>query len=900
MVIASFNCEGMDDMTVKNLIIEISDNHEKNIILCLQETWRYKLSKVFEDMIRDKYTYIHESAMDSSVPRKRGRPYGGICTIISKNILYKEIYREARCISIILQDYDILLHNVYMPFNDSSKTIAENVDTYMQALSHISASQELGAGVNSCIIAGDVNVAPSDSTQRADLLKELFDENALVACDLQHYQAGEFSHNRSGRLIDRVVATEDLLQSLSYVHIKKQFMSSDHFPVIAEFNLNKVPPPHEDVPIASKLNWKKAGEKSLESYSKLAQKLCRVSLAKFQQKEIDGPQFYDETVRNLQLAANTCIPKYKKYENHQRHNVPLWRERMASFKSNVDFWLQTQFVQGGPHHCSQFVRLQLRLARSQFRRQLRILRREISDNVADHITIHNCHRVMFGKTKVTTPHIINGHNRDAQPAMWRTHYKSTFKAEDTRYTGNLFQGKYFDHCEISNTSLFNLNEINSAIDCIDTNKSYKMHYHWKSLHSPDHAAKVCLLEIFNCWSFGVVGDSVSEDWSLFDTNLTPIPKNGKKKLSDLKSWRPISIGTSENWILEKIFLARLLPFLGTSDFQFGYKEKHSASHAIELVRILERSNDCHVCMLDASAAFDTLSWCRIRDQLVKRCIPPYLVKLCLSQLISNRISVCNTTFIYPRVGIKQGGVLSGRYFSACYDDLIDMLKRTGSGFILLSLNGKRIFLQIIVYADDILLISRSPFGLKLLIDVTYEFSMLYNDLKFNKSKSFILRLGTNRKPPVSIMGIPVSECQEYLGVLIGRRADVQRFAAAKLFTKANVMAKENKELSRCSLPVKNLVVKSYGNVYSLETMLTVESRLRHAHRYLTQSVHKNWRSFADLPGPNIRSRRLYTVYELDSLEVLHRIRRNNFLIQAESSENAVIRVIIGSLPRITV
>ena len=427
-----------------------------------------------------------------------------------------------------------------------------------------------------------------------------------------------------------------------------------------------------------------------------------------------------------------------------------------------------------------------------------------------------------------------------------------------------------------------------------------MHYHWKSLLTYNHSAKICLMETFNCWASDIITSKPAKTWGLFDTSLSPIPKNGKKKLSELKSWRPISIGTSENWILEKIFLARLLPFLGTSDFQFGYKEKHSASHAIELVRILERSNDCHVCMLDASSAFDTLSWYRIRDQLIKRNIPPYLIKLCISQLTSNRISVCHTSFIYPRVGVKQGGILSGRYFSICYDDLIDMLRKAGSGVILISFNNKRIFLQIIVYADDIMLISRSPYGLKQLIDITFQFSLLYNDITFNPGKSYILRLGTDRKPPVSVRGIPVTYAHEYLGVTIGTKADPQRFAAGKLFTKANIMAKENKELYRCSRPVKNLVVKSYGNVYALETFLNVGSHLRQAHRYLTQAVHKDWRSFADLPGPNIRSRRLYTVYELDSLEVLHRKRRNNFLIKAECSENTVIRDIIGCLPRITV
>ena len=91
-----------------------------------------------------------------------------------------------------------------------------------------------------------------------------------------------------------------------------------------------------------------------------------------------------------------------------------------------------------------------------------------------------------------------------------------------------------------------------------------------------------------------------------------------------------------------------------------------------------------------------------------------------------------------------------------------------------------------------------------------------------------------------------------------------------------------------------------GNVYSIENFLSVDSRVRQAHRYMTKKVHTDWRQYADLDGPNIRSRRLYCVYDLDSLEVIHRFRRNNFLLKASVHNNAIIRDVIGNLDRITV
>ena len=384
------------------------------------------------------------------------------------------------------------------------------------------------------------------------------------------------------------------------------------------------------------------------------------------------------------------------------------------------------------------------------------------------------------------------------------------------------------------------------------------------------------------------------------TNLRTLPKKDKKDMSLKKSWRPISIGTSENWILEKILLSRLQPYLHTKDCQFGYKQKHSTAHAIEIIRVIERNYDAHACLLDASAAFDRISWKRVKDQLVKRKVPIPLIKVVMTQLFSTKISVCGTITFFPRGGVKQGGVLSGYLFAACYDDLVIELETTGAGILIQTFSSNQIFIFVIIYADDVFLISTSPHGLRRLIEKAFSFASQYGDICFNASKSFILRLGKHRKPAISICNIPTSECQEYLGVNIGRAANQEKIATSYLYKNANVLLAQNRELHKCNISVKNVSVYCYGNIYSIENFLSVGPRVRQAHRYLTRSVHTDWRNFADLPGPNITSRCLYTTFYLDSLEVIHRRRRNNFLIAAETHANSIISSIIGNLPRITV
>ena len=303
--------------------------------------------------------------------------------------------------------------------------------------------------------------------------------------------------------------------------------------------------------------------------------------------------------------------------------------------------------------------------------------------------------------------------------------------------------------------------------------------------------------------------------------------------------------------------------------------------------------------LDASLTFDKLSWQRIKDQLVKRKVPSTLIKLSMIQLFSTKISVCNTVIFFPRTGVKQGGVLSGIIFSMCYDDHVDALENTSASILISCTNNRFKLICVIIYADDVLLVAASPYGLRCLIKEVFIFANRYCDISFNPSKSCILRLGRSRKPPVSVCNIPTGDFYTYLGFDIGRASNPQRVATAKLYKNANVLFAQNSDLKKCSIAVKNVCIYSYGNVYGIENLLCVDAPLRQAHRYMTKHVHCDWAQYADLNGPNIRSRRLYSVYNLDSLEVIHRKRRNTFLLKASVHSNCLIADVIGNVNRIT-
>lgn len=94
--------------------------------------------------------------------------------------------------------------------------------------------------------------------------------------------------------------------------------------------------------------------------------------------------------------------------------------------------------------------------------------------------------------------------------------------------------------------------------------------------------------------------------------------------------------------------------------------------------------------------------------------------------------VCRTIAFFPRTGGNQGGVLSRRLFSICYDDLVNILYATGSGILFKDSNQKFVFICVLIYADDILLIAKSPYGLLLLIQKSLSFANVHGDIVFKR------------------------------------------------------------------------------------------------------------------------------------------------------------------------
>jgi len=141
----------------------------------------------------------------------------------------------------------------------------------------------------------------------------------------------------------------------------------------------------------------------------------------------------------------------------------------------------------------------------------------------------------------------------------------------------------------------------------------------------------------------------------------------------------------------------------------------------------------------SSNAFDKVLHSGLLKKLLNKNMP-----LSLVGLLNNWYSRLCCSVKYNRVirerfkalcGFCQGGVLSPYLFALYVDDLADNLRFSGYG-----LHVGSLFVGCIFYADDIVLLSPTCFGLQQLLNICEQFASNWY-IKFNTDKSQLITFG---------------------------------------------------------------------------------------------------------------------------------------------------------------
>ena len=491
----------------------------------------------------------------------------------------------------------------------------------------------------------------------------------------------------------------------------------------------------------------------------------------------------------IMQAANNAMDKHIPHTGDRKPNViPGWDVEMDCARPSSLFWHDIWNDCG--REKSGIIYDIMKKNRSIYHYKLRALR-----------------KIKHSKTKQS---VSRGMLRNSPTTYWKStrairknNYNSTQVVDGTSgdaNIANLFRGKYvslFNSVESTDDELTELNEhikpaIASKCDCSDTTGD-KNHCH--EIRSSDVSNAIVKMKSDKISDNGLVYSNnfiygtnlLHKCLSILFTsmihhgfapqaficaNIIPIPKSAKGALTCSDKYRSIAISSVIGKILDHIIIDRQSEFLKTSDYQCGFKPKSStilcSTMVNETIQYYTENGGkrVYVLLLDATKAFDKVSFKVLFDLLLDKNVCPKIVQL-LYFMYTNQL--CHVKWggeksaSFPiSNGVKQGGVISPLLFSLYVDELFLLLKKSGLGCHVGST-----YAGAFGYADDIALIAPSLSSLKQMMKICENFAKAHN-IVFNSSKTKLLCYNKDPQtviPPIYLNGEQVSvvEHEKHLG-----------------------------------------------------------------------------------------------------------------------------------------
>ena len=193
-------------------------------------------------------------------------------------------------------------------------------------------------------------------------------------------------------------------------------------------------------------------------------------------------------------------------------------------------------------------------------------------------------------------------------------------------------------------------------------------------------------------------------------------------------------------------------------------------------------------------------------------------------------------FFKTTVGVRQGGVISPKLFSIYVESLIPDIERCEAGVAIGTVN-----VDVLLYADDVVLVSHTREGLQSMLNVVSEFGT-NNDTIFNPSKTIFMIFNKSRMNMndlvIKLNGTPIVQAKQvkYLGYIITDNGTMtQHIKKRKSITVAMISTLRSQGLLDCTVNIRTkiLVFKSFVRatlLYGAENILITDNIINEIRR----------------------------------------------------------------------
>ena len=788
--IVSYNMHGFNQgfSTIRDFCLK----NDKPDMFLVQEHWlidcnMYKFPQLFDDYFCFGHPALHSASNTFNV----GRPAGGIAFLVSNEL---KQYCQTICSTsnyLVVKLFNYVIVNLYLPCSGSSDRLLI-ID---EILNDIAAFIEDSDDDCVLLMGGDFNCDLDSNSDAANAINEFAQTYNLQRADqIAGFRANtyvNFALNCSSCL-DYFLISESL-RVVNFSIIDEGSNLSDHLPLIIQCSY-EAGPRKKGVSNSRKqethkyLRWDHA---DLAGYYALTgnnlQGLLQELISFSQRNNVSSCEYhsfieyiYSGIVSILCDSAKLTVPTRSK--NFYKF---WWNEELDCLKeesiSSHRLWLDAGSPRCGP------IASKARACKMLYKKRIREYQKQetmsYTNDLHEALILKNgnafwkCWRGKFEQNRSNVMQ-VDGVTDDSMIATkFMQHFSACCSALTESGSERLaevynthrqsYQGMPFD-----NSFSLDVELIDSSIRTLKRGKAAGLDglsaEHLLNCHPAINSLLYRLFNLMMRSHYVPLGFGLSY--------TIPLPKSNASCLSKsltTDDFRGISISPVISKVYEKCILDRYEQFLITSDSQFGFKQGLGCSQAIHSVmnivnNFTSNGSTINLCALGLSKAFDRMSHYGLFTKLMDRMVPnDFLATL------EYWFSICKTCvrwgnayseFSQLKCGVRQGGVLSPYLFAVFIDDVVKTVHtcQYGCHFGLLRFN-------IILYADDILLISPSVSGLQQLI-LTVEKYLVQFEMSLNVKKSVCMRIGRKFKEECcliyTVSGEPIQWADHirYLGV----------------------------------------------------------------------------------------------------------------------------------------
>ena len=328
--------------------------------------------------------------------------------------------------------------------------------------------------------------------------------------------------------------------------------------------------------------------------------------------------------------------------------------------------------------------------------------------------------------------------------MWKSHFFNIYNELHDDVSQKQFYDRIADTVCNSSVSLISVQNVVDAVNKQHKNKAagpdcIKM----ETFLYGNMRLYIHLTQMFNMFiTHGYLPET------FMNSTIIPLIKNRAGNVTDVNNYRAIAISNSISKIFETVLLDKLIVENPIDAHQFGFTSGVSTEMCTYVLKNTvkyynNRGSDVFACFVDFSKAFDKVNYWKLFNKLLDDNVNVYVARLLAfwyskqdirvswSNVLSNCFKMSN--------GTRQGSVISPYLFARYIRDLVKSIKDTRVGC---NLGG--CFVNILCYADDIVLLAPSWRALQALLDCL-DSQILLIDMQCNTNKTCCMIFTCSRR-----------------------------------------------------------------------------------------------------------------------------------------------------------